>query len=149
MDLIPLLERRREHILAEATDNLSHTRHSHYAASAEAENKQRLSRLYDLALECIRSRNLVPMIEFSEKLAEERFKGGFDLQEVQTAFNVLEEAIWKQVTDEMDCDQYPQAFGLTSTTLGTGKEALARQYVSLASKSQVRSLDLSQLFRGL
>jgi hypothetical protein len=36
-----------------------------------------------------------------------------------------------------------------STILGTGKDTLARRYVSLASKSRTPTLDLRPLFTGL
>jgi hypothetical protein len=38
--------------------------------------------------------------------------------------------------------------GLLSTVLGAGKDSLAREYVSLASRQHVTSLDLSTLFEG-
>jgi hypothetical protein len=38
---------------------------------------------------------------------------------------------------------------LISTVLGTGKESLALAYVSLASKQKAKSLNLTQLFKGI
>jgi hypothetical protein len=147
MDLVKLLDQRREDILTEATASLAHARQSHYAGSASA-NRDRLARLYDLTVTAVRDRNLTPMLEFAQQLARDRHQDGFDLQEVQTAFNVLEEAIWKAITKGLKGKDYPQAFGLTSTALGAGKAALAREYVSLASQTRVPTLDLTELFQS-
>ena len=48
----------------------------------------------------------------------------------------------------MPGDDLVEAIGLLSTVLGFGKDAVARTYVSRASKRHVTSLDLSALFRG-
>jgi hypothetical protein len=42
-----------------------------------------------------------------------------------------------------------EALGLVSTVLGTGKDTLARVYVTLASKSRTPTLDLRSLFTGM
>jgi hypothetical protein len=147
MDLAKLLEQHRDAIITEATAALGHARQSHYADSAAA-NHDRLARLFDLTLGAVRDRNLTPMLEYAQQLARERYKDGFDLQEVQTAFNVLEEAIWRAITKGLKGKDYPQAFGLTSTALGAGKAALAREYVSLASQTRVPTLDLTELFQS-
>jgi hypothetical protein len=55
---------------------------------------------------------------------------------VQTALNVLEEAIWKQITKLMSPAEQAEALGLISSILGSGKDILARTYVSLAGKSR-------------
>jgi hypothetical protein len=49
----------------------------------------------------------------------------------------------------MDPASLPECLGLISTVLGTGKESLALAYVSLASKQKVKSLNLTQLFKGI
>jgi hypothetical protein len=67
---------------------------------------------------------------------------------VQTAFNTLEEAMWKRVVADVPPAELAEAIGLLSTTLGFGKDALARRYVSLASARHVPTLDLSALFVG-
>ncbi len=148
MTLKELLENSGREIVREAVERLRRTRLRSYDASGEERNQHRLQKLFDLTLQCVGNRNLVPMISYAEAVAKERFKDGFDLQEVQTAFNLLEEIIWKHIGEEMEPADYPTAFGLTSTVLGAGKGALAAEYVSLASKSRVRTMDLSSLFEG-
>jgi hypothetical protein len=41
-----------------------------------------------------------------------------------------------------------ESLGLLTTVLGAGKDALARSYVSLASRQHVPSLDLRALLEG-
>ena len=89
------------------------------------------------------------MVTYSEKIAKERYESGFNLHEVHTAYNVLEESIWKAVVKEVDSIELAESLGLIGTVLGTGKEALAIAYVSLASKQKVKSLNLTQLFKGV
>jgi hypothetical protein len=146
MDLVQLLDTQRDAILADAADALAAARLTHYD-SLDA-NRRRLRRLYDLALRSVSDRDLVPMVDYAAALARERFEAGFDLQEVHTAFNVLEEAIWKAIAARIPPAGFPEAFGLASTVLGAGKQTLACEYVSLASRTKVRSLDLSRLFQG-
>jgi hypothetical protein len=146
MDLLQLLETSRAEIVGEAAEALSHARLKHYDIDAE-QTRERLATLYDLTVECVRQRNLDPMAAHANALAKDRHRMGYDLHEVQTAFNVLEEVIWKRITAELTPQQYPEAFGLTSTVLGAGKEALAVEYVSLAGRGRkAETLDLSALF---
>ena len=148
MTLQELLETRGEAIVREAVERLGRTRLRSYDASSLESNQARLQRLLDLTIQCVRTKNLVPMVSYAEGIARERFRDGFDLQEVQTAFNLLEEIVWKHITQDMKPEDYPAAFGLTSTVLGAGKAALATEYVSLASHSRVRTMDLSSMFEG-
>ncbi len=73
---------------------------------------------------------------------------GFGISEVQTAFNVVEEAMCRHVVAGVPPDELAEAVGLLGTILGFGKDALARTYVSLASHRRVPSLDLSAMFAG-
>jgi hypothetical protein len=86
------------------------------------------------------------MIEYAEKIAQERFEAGFDLHEVHTAFNVLEETIWKMIIDNFEPSGLGKALGLVSTVVGAGKESLAITYVSLSGKNKTKTLNLSELF---
>jgi hypothetical protein len=149
MDLQQLLRNARTEIIADALQGLSRATLPHYSASAAEQNEQRLGKLYDLTQECVRTRTLVPIVAYAQGVARDRHRDGFGLQEVHTAFNALEEVIWRTITVELPPLQYPEAFGLVSTVLGAGKQALAIEWVSLAGDNrQVRSLDLTALFEG-
>ena len=143
-----LLSQQSEKMFAMALEGLSRAHLKHYEQAGIEKNKERLKKLYDLTVQSINDKNLYPMIKYSEKVAEERFQGGFDLHEVHTAYNILEETIWKKITEELPASDIAVAFGLITTVLGTGKHSLALKYVSLASKTKAKTLDLSALFKG-
>ena len=150
MNLLELLETSRKEIIDEASESLFRARLRHYETSGMEQNRQRLERLYALTLECVKGKNLVPMLDYARTIAKERYLNSYDVQEVQTAFNVLEEEIWKRITAVVAPADYPEAFGLTSTVLGAGKQALAAEYVALDShKKEVQPLDLNAWFEVL
>lgn len=149
MTLIDLLTNHREAIIKEASEGLTRAPLKSYKRSTADDNTERITRLFDLTKECVSRKSLIPMMEYAKSVAIKRYKAGFDLQEVQAGFNVLEEVIWHTITDHLSPDEYPQAFGLTATVLGFGKETLATTYVSLLThRKDVKSLDLSALFKG-
>lgn len=146
MELHELLNSNKINILEEATESLQRAQLKSYSVSSADKNKERLDKLFDFTLSSVQIKNLVGMTGYAEKIAIERFDAGFDLHEVHTAFNVLEETIWKRVIANVDPSGLGKALGLISTVLGSGKETLALTYVSLASKSKTKTLNLSELF---
>ena len=148
MKLRDILVNNQTDIINEAFYSLERSHLKHYDSSRADENWQRLAKLFDLTLNGVKSKSLVDMVTYSEKIAKERYESGFDLHEVHTAYNVLEESIWKAIIKEVDSTELAESLGLISTVLGTGKESLAIAFVSLSGKQRVKSLNLSQLFRG-
>jgi len=148
MDLTRLLHERMDEILADAEASLARAHLTHYEKAGEEHNRQKLKALYVLTARAISERNLGPMLAHAEEVARERYQAGFDLAEVQTAFNVLEEATWKFILKNLPPVDFAEAIGLMSTVLGAGKDMLGRTYVTLASKSKTPSLDLRPLFAG-
>jgi hypothetical protein len=149
MDLALLLKQERTTIIADALQGLTRATLPHYPAGDVERNSDRLTRLFDLTRDCVDTRTLIPIVQYARGVARERYGDGFGLQEVHAAFNVLEEVIWRAITANLEPLQYPEAFGLVSTVLGAGKQALALEWVALAGHNQaVRSLDLSALFKG-
>jgi hypothetical protein len=149
VDVIEVLNAEREAIIEAAAKSLGRSNVPHYAEAGASLSRDRLAELYELLVESVTKRDLRPMIEHSERVARERFAAGFDIREVQIAFNVLEEATWAAVVDAVPPRDLAQAIGMVGTAVGAGRDALARAYVSLASHEHVRSLDLSALFRGV
>jgi len=148
MDLLDLLQRDGERIVAEASETLSRSRLAHYAEAGQAAGQERLGRLFQLTETSIADHNLVPVMDYMAEVANDRFHAGYSIREVQIAINVLEEAIWNTVVANMPPDGLARSLGLVSTVLGAAKDALARAYVSLASQKKAPSLDLSALFEG-
>jgi len=148
MDLVTILVAARPQVLDEAYAALQRSHVSHYEAAGERFTRDRLNDLYTLVVDAIRDRDLAAVGAYAELVATQRFNAGFDVSDVQTGFNALEEAMWRHVVATDPQRDLVEDIGLLSTVLGFGKDVLARTYVSLASKRHVPTLDLSELFRG-
>jgi len=148
MPLAELLSSRREAILDAADAALARTHLAHYEAAGAAFRRQRLAELYDLVEAAVAERTLTPLLAHAEQIARERFAAGFGLIEVQAAFNVLEEEIWRTIVREVPAAELAETLGLIGTALGAGKDRLAATYVALASRIHTPSLDLRRLFGG-
>lgn len=146
MELQTFLEKHKSQIVKEAVETLQRAELKSYRRSPIDQNKLRIEKLFTLTISGVSKRSLFEMTEYSEMIARERFNAGYDLHEVHAAFNVLEEAIWKKVMDEIETAELGKALGLISTVLGAGKESLALTYVALSGKSKTATLDLSELF---
>ena len=148
MDVSVLLENARTQVLDEAYAALESSHVAHYEAAGEPRTRQRRADLHDLVVTAVRDRDLSAVTAYSQRVAEERFSAGFDISEVQTAYNALEAAMWRRLVAAGPPAELAEAVGLLSTVLGAGKDTLARTYVSLAGKRHVPSLDLTALFTG-
>lgn len=148
MEISAFLESNVDNIIDEACTSMDRTHLHHYERDGALRTRDRLATLVSLTCQGVKQRNLAPMIAHAEQIAVERFNAGYDLWEVQTAFNVLEEAIWVRIFKNFPPAELAEAIGLVSTVLGAGKDALARKYVSLASKTKASSLNLQSLFSG-
>jgi hypothetical protein len=146
MDLKELLKTQSSEILEGALQSLNCAHLKSYSKSSPGENKKKLLNLLTLTQQCVVEKKLIPMKEYAAQIAKERFDAGFDLHEVHTAFNALEEELWNRVTKNIAPDNLGEALGLISTVLGAGKEELALTYVSLASKTRTQTLNLTELF---
>lgn len=148
MLLDALLERDEGAIVDESTASVVQTHMPHYDAAGEASVRKKLDRLYARMREAVRTRNSTHLEVYARRIARERFEAGFDLSEVQAAIHALEEAVWRRVLEAVEARDYAECLGLVSTALGLAKDALAQEYVTLASRSHAPSLDLRALFEG-
>jgi hypothetical protein len=147
-DTLDFLGQHQREIVEAAEGALGRLGARHYQSAGEAEVRRRLEALFDQLLGSLANHDLTPMVAFSQSVAEERFNAGYDLSEVQAAFNALEESIWTRAVATLEPGELAQTLGLVSTVLGCGKDALARRYVSLATRTHAPSLDLRALFSG-
>ena len=145
--MLLVLTEERSAVVSAAAESVRHDR-SHYEAAGEEETRRRFETLYDELLAAVSSRDLGSMVEYARRLAAERFRSGYDLSEVQSAFNALEESAWTTLCARLEPQQLALSLGVVSTVLGAAKDALAREYVSLASRTHAPSLDLRALFTG-
>lgn len=148
MKLVTTLQGAEQEIVSEALSTLEHSHVHHYETAGAAFTRNALDNLFTLVVSAIEQRDLSGVIAFAEEIAEQRFTSGFDISEVQSAFNALETAMWRRVIAAEEPADLPEAVGLLSTVFGVGKDELARRYVSLASQKHIPTLDLSALFQG-
>jgi len=146
MDIHDLLREEKPVILEDAWRSV--VRLTHYERDGEEATRQRLETLYDRVASAIYMRDLSDLLDYAERIARQRFDSGFDLCEIQTAFFMLEEAIWRRALVRIPAGDLAESLGLVATAIGRGKDALGRVYVSLASHAQAPSLDLTCLFKG-
>lgn len=148
-NLIQLLKEKNNEVIVEATEALSRSYSSNNGSERLKKNQQLLKKLYGLTLQSIEEKNVAPMIEYVENIPRVRFSKGYDIYEVQFAFNILEEAIWNKILRELSPIAFAKALGMISTVLGIGKDTMARSYVSLASKKLTPYIDYIILFEGM
>ncbi len=148
MNISELLDGYRDEIVNTAVSAMDRTHLQHYERDGVDKTRTRVSTLFSLAAQGVAEKNLTPIVSHAEQIATERYTAGYDLWEVQTAFNVLEEAIWVRIFKSCPPDELANALGLVSTVLGAGKDTLARKYVSMATRTKAPSLNLQSLFSG-
>lgn len=146
-EVLQILEQERAPIVDAACESLRHSR-THYESAGQEETRRRIEVLYGELLGALSSHDLGSVLDYARRLAAERFESGYDLSEVQGAFNAVEEAAWSRLCARLQPEQLALSLGLVSTVLGAAKDALGREYVSLASKTHAPSLDLRALFTG-
>lgn len=146
MDLDELLAEERTLIVQDAWRSVAMLKH--YERDGKEATRERVEALFDHVAEAVRMRDLCELLDYAEHIAKERFDANFELSEVQTAFFMLEEAIWRRVLARIPPAGLAEALGLVGTAIRRGKDAFARAYVSLANQSRAPSLDLSDLFKG-
>jgi hypothetical protein len=145
--VVLVLTQERSAIVSAASESVRHGR-THYGAAGEEETERRFETLYDEVLNAVAGRDLGRIVDYARRLAAERFEAGYGLSEVQGAFNALEEAAWTTLVAGLQPQDLALSLGLVSTVLGAAKDALAREYVSLASRTHAPSLDMRALFTG-
>jgi len=148
MELDALLQEAEPQVVDAAYAALHGSHVTHYELAGEEFTRQALTDLFRLVVTAIQSRDLAAISTFADGIAVQRFNDGYDISEVQMAFNCLEDAMWRFVVAAESPGDLAEAIGLLSTVLGYGKDAVARKYLSLACKRHVPSLDLSALFAG-
>jgi hypothetical protein len=147
VDLPQLLQETADALVDEAAAQIHQARLEHYEAEGVPLARERLSVLLKLTLECLETRRTEPIMEWATRIGRERFATGYDLGEVQTAINVLEEVLWKRILSSLGPEDLAYALGLVNALLGMAKDTVARTYVSLATQREAPPVGLEQLLR--
>ena len=148
MDTAAVLARERDAIVDDALDAIRRFHLTHYDHSEPQEVRARVERLVDRLQQAVGRRDLGPMVAYGSTLARERYTAGFALSEVQAAMNAVEEAAWARIVATVPPEELGESLGVVASVLGAGKDALARTYVSLATRTRTPALDLRKLFAG-
>ena len=148
MDLSELFRSWEEDLVNEAVTELRHARLQHYIADGEEITRERVARFIDRALECISLHRAEPVIEHAERIARERYASGYDLFEVQTAINVIEEALWKRILSSVGPNELAHALGMVNAIFGMSKDVLARTYVALATGRDAPRKEAAEILDG-
>ena len=96
------------------------------------ERRRDVRQLFHLVLRCMRAGRAEPIIRPSERIAAHCYAAGIDLAEVQEAFKVLAEVLWRHLVGALAGEQLVQTLGLLNAIIGEGKDAMARIYLALA-----------------
>lgn len=148
MELSELFRSWEDDLVNEAVTELRHARLKSYTADGEEITRERVTRFIERAFECFSSRRAQPMVEHAERIAHERHAAGYDLSEVQTAINVIEEALWKRILSSVEPDELAHALGIVNAIFGMSKDVLARTYVSLATNRETPRKELDEILDG-
>ena len=97
MDTAGFLVHERRTIVREAEGALTRLHERHYESLAVSEVEKRLEVLFDELVDAVSKRDLSSIVAYACTLARERFDAGYDLSEVQAAFNALEAATWTRI----------------------------------------------------
>ena len=134
-----LLRERADALVTEALTMMTEARLEHYDAAGLPTVRQRLTTMLNVALSCLEAGEADEIIAYMTRIGRERFSAGYDLLEVQTSANVVEEALWRRIPSLVAPAEVPRALGLVSSLFSAGKDALARTYVSLAAGAKAPS----------
>ena len=135
-------------ILDEALQTVRTAHFTHYESWGEELTRQSLGDLYEHIMVSLHHRDLAHIIRHCEALAARRFDSGFDLVEVQSAFNALEQTMWRRVVAAVPPEHVAACVSLLSSVLGAGKDTVARTYVRLAAHHHAPAMNLGALAEG-
>ncbi len=135
METSSLLASAQDRVVSDVVASLERRDQAHHHASGPGQHRRDVRHLFELVLRCVQEGSAESIIMPSEHIAADRFAGGADLAEAQEAYTILEEVLWRHVAGTFAGDQRVEALGLVNAALGTGKDALARTYVALASRA--------------
>jgi hypothetical protein len=146
--LIQALEAHAQEIVDEAVELLAHRLNPPYQPVAPEVLKERLGKTMTTVITALKERTPLPVIEHGKRVAQARFHAGYQLEEIQTAFNALEETLWNFMVKEADAAHLAQDLAMVGSVIGAIKDELGRSYVALATQYHAPSINTSKLFAG-
>ncbi len=141
MNIADFIESNAKSIIAAADAAITRRHLQHYEDSTPGVVPSRVATLLRLAVRSLRERRLDAIERYMDSVADERHNAGFELREVQSAINAIEEAIWSLITHERHPTEQIDDLGLVGLVFGAAKDALARRYASFASATVALKMD--------
>ena len=142
------LVRERAAVVGAAEAALARTHGGHYESAGANSARERLEALYDRLIEAVDTRDLGGMVAYARGVARERYGDGYDLSDVQAAFNTLEEAIWSRVLADLKPEQVAEDTRTRHDDPGRRK-GCSCPGIRVARHEPTRPVaDLSRLFSG-
>lgn len=149
MDLVERLEPGFDTLVDQAAAALDRAGLTHYQGAGPEATRERVAALLTAVLDSLRRGSPVPVVEHADRVARERYHAGFWIEEIQVAFNTLEEALWRFLTgdpaDDALAAELAADLGRIGAVLGSGKDQLARTYVELVSHRHSPAVDVQAL----
>lgn len=147
MSLTELLSENADDLVNGVVAELHQARLEHYEAEGLRTLHERIRTLFDSTLQCLDSCRADAIVDWADRVGRERYTAGYDLLELQTAINAVEEALWRRVLSNTGPEDLAHALGLINAILGMAKDTLARTYVSLATKNELPPVDFKELLQ--
>jgi len=129
-----ILARTGDRVIGDTVAALEQRDQTRRGVPSPAERRRDAEYLLELVRQCLHQGRSDPIITPSEQLAADCFGAGIDLSDVQAAFVVLEDVLWRHLSAALPRDQQLDTLRLVNAILGTGKDALALTYVALAKR---------------
>jgi len=108
-------------VVGEALATLNERDQAGGLASSPAERRQDMEHLFELIQRCVHEGHCEPIIGPSQQMAADHFAAGIEIAEVQTAFTVLEDVLWRHLADAVSGDQRLDTLRLVNVILGAGR----------------------------
>ncbi len=134
MTLLELCYNKPDLILLDSTNSLVRAQLEHYKHLTPEKLRLRLLRLFQALVKSLEANSCESITKFMEKTSDERFESGYELHEVQTAVNIMEECLWKKIAEFVYRDQQISAMKQVTCILAKAKESLANEYSLLSTE---------------
>lgn len=149
MNVADRIQPHADQVVSEATSAVEQARLLHYGAGGTEFTRARVQALVDAVIESLRLSSPLRIVEHADEVARDRYLAGFGIDEIQVAFNAVEEALWRLLVGKVPAEELVEDLGRVGAVLGAGKDQLARTYVQLASHHHHPAIDVDELNKGL
>lgn len=148
MALIEALQGKAQDLVDEAVDLLGHRLHPPYRAVDPEVLRRRLGQTMDTLITALKERTPLPVLVYARRVARSCFNAGFQLEEIQTHFNALEETIWRFLVANESTDHLHEDLARVASIIGAIKDELGRSYVDLAAHHRAPAINTRSLYAG-